>query len=182
MSTNTQRREIETLNTIARWKSVRCNDSYLEALFFSSFIMSMLSDEIHILKENWKLFLESCPAGRSSTLHNKQRIYRPSYLDHGKQQKRRFTTLPDSTNPTNIRLTCLLLLISLIFVVCTLPISIRLIIADYLLSQKSTARWQMTQLSLTMLMFLNHTVHEQISYFHFIFFSTIVRWICFTSD
>lgn len=39
-----------------------------------------------------------------------------------------------------------------------MPISIRLIIADYLPEEKSTTRWQLTQLCLTLLMFFNHAV------------------------
>ena len=69
--------------------------------------------------------------------------------------------ITDSTSSTGIRLTCLLITISFIFVLCTLPISIRLLIADYLPSQKSTTRWQITQLCLTLLMYLNHTVRKK---------------------
>ncbi len=48
--------------------------------------------------------------------------------------------------------------------ICTLPISIRLLIADYLPSQKSTTRWQITQLCLTILMFLNHSVRKHFEF------------------
>ncbi|CAF4348285.1 unnamed protein product [Adineta steineri] len=61
--------------------------------------------------------------------------------------------LYDPTSATGIRLTYLLLLISFTFVVCTLPISIRPLIVDYLSSFKSTKRWRITQDCLTLLMF-----------------------------
>ncbi|CAF1325971.1 unnamed protein product [Adineta steineri] len=65
----------------------------------------------------------------------------------------------DPTSATGIRLTYLLLLISFTFVVCTLPISIRPLIVDYLSSFKSTKRWRITQDCLTLLMFLNHAIN-----------------------
>ncbi|CAF1476854.1 unnamed protein product [Adineta steineri] len=65
----------------------------------------------------------------------------------------------DPTSAIGIRLTCLLLLISFTFVVCTLPISIRPLIVDYLPSFKSTKRWRITQDCLTLLMFLNHVIN-----------------------
>ncbi|CAF3979480.1 unnamed protein product [Adineta steineri] len=68
----------------------------------------------------------------------------------------------NSTSATRIRLTYLLLLISFTFVVCTLPISIRPLIVDYLPSFKSTKRWRITQDCLTLLMFLNHAVNIHI--------------------
>jgi len=102
-------------------------------------------------------FLESTPAGRSSSQINKQRIYHNKSSEQNNKQK----ILSDSTSTTGIRLTCLLLIISFIFVICTIPISIRSLIVDFLPSQKSTTRWQITQLCLTLLMYLNHTVKKQ---------------------
>ncbi len=86
------------------------------------------------------------------------------FLEQNPKQKTNQKHLFDPTSATGIRLTCLLLIISFIYVICTLPISIRLLIADYLPSQKSTTRWQITQLCLTILMFLNHSVRK---YFDF---------------
>ena len=91
--------------------------------------------------------LESTPAARSFTQH-------PTQRSQNKSQQLLF----DSTSATGIRLTCLLLIISFIFVVCTLPISIRSILADLLPEVRSTSHWQLTQLSLTLLMYFNHTV------------------------
>lgn len=101
--------------------------------------------------------LESSPAVRSVSQMNKQRVYHNKPFEQNNRQK----TVTDSSSSAGIRLTCLLLIISFIFVVCTLPISIRSLIADYLPSQKSTVRWQITQLCLTLLMYFNHTVKEK---------------------
>ena len=98
---------------------------------------------------------------RSYSQINKQRIEQGpgnnKFLDQSIKPKTSF----DPTSATGIRLTCLLLIISFIFVLCTLPISIRSLVSEYLPSQKSTVRWQMTQVCLTLLMFLNHTVGEE---------------------
>ena len=51
-------------------------------------------------------------------------------------------------------------MISFIFVICTLPISIRALISDFFPEYKTTTRWQITQLCLTLLMYLNHTVKD----------------------
>jgi hypothetical protein len=106
--------------------------------------------------------LESSPAVRSISQTNKQRLCHSPvnnniFLEQNNKQK----ILSDSTSSTGIRLTCLLLIISFIFVICTLPISIRLLIADYLPSQKSSTRVQIAQLSLTLLMYFNHTVMKE---------------------
>jgi hypothetical protein len=114
-------------------------------------------------REKYLFFrLESSPAVRSISQTNKQRICHSPvnnniFLEQNNKQK----ILSDSTSSTGIRLTCLLLIISFIFVICTLPISIRLLIADYLPSQKSSTRVQIAQLSLTLLMYFNHTVMKE---------------------
>ena len=102
--------------------------------------------------------LESSPIARSITQVNKQRLNQ-SLINQSRSSDQKVST--DSTSSTGIRLTCLLLTISFIFVLCTLPISIRSLIADYLPSQKSTIHWQLTQLCLTLLMYFNHTVGER---------------------
>ena len=109
-------------------------------------------------------FLESSPAARSSSLINKQRVGHHAFLEQTNKQQVTQKILSDSTSATGIRLTCLLLTISFIFVICTLPISIRSLIADYLPSQRSTTRWQITQLCLTLLMYFNHTVRHRVFY------------------
>lgn len=114
-------------------------------------------------REKYLFFrLESSPAVRSISQTNKQRLCHSPvnnniFLEQNNKQK----ILSDSTSSTGIRLTCLLLIISFIFVICTLPISIRLLIADYLPSQKSSTRVQIAQLSLTLLMYFNHTVMKE---------------------
>jgi len=102
------------------------------------------------------IIIESSPAGRSFIPHG--RIYHNSVNKNGFQQKSQ-QILFDSTSTTGIRLTCLLLIISFIFVFCTLPISIRALIAGFFPEYKTTTRWQVTQLCLTLLMYLNHTVN-----------------------
>ncbi len=99
--------------------------------------------------------IESSPAGRSFIPHG--RTYHNGLTKNCFQPKSQ-QILFDSTSATGIRLTCLLLIISFIFVLCTLPISIRLLISDFFPEYKSTTRWQITQLCLTLLMYLNHTV------------------------
>ncbi len=108
------------------------------------------------------IIIESSPAGRSFIPHG--RIYHNSVNKNGFQQKSQ-QILFDSTSTTGIRLTCLLLIISSIFVLCTLPTSIRALVADFLPAPKSTMRLQITQLSLTILMYLNHTVKIFLSFF-----------------
>lgn len=103
-------------------------------------------------------YLESSPIVRSISQVNKQRLTQ-SIANQSRTSEQKLAA--DSTSSTGIRLTCLLLTISFIFVLCTLPISIRLLIADYLPSQKSTIHWQLTQLCLTLLMYLNHTVETR---------------------
>ena len=105
------------------------------------------------------VLLESSPAVRSCNQINKQRIHHNTINNKFPEQKTNQNTLFDSTSATGIRLTCLLLIISFIFVICTLPISIRSLIGDHLPIQKSTRQWQITQLCLTILMYLNHTVN-----------------------
>jgi hypothetical protein len=107
--------------------------------------------------------LESSPAGRSFIPHG--RTYHNGLKKVGFQQKSQ-QILFDSTSATGIRLTCLLLIISSIFVLCTLPTSIRALVADFLPAPKSTMRLQITQLSLTILMYLNHTVKIFLSFFY----------------
>ena len=101
------------------------------------------------------LLLEPTPVGRSFISHG--RVYH-NRLNKNSFQRKSERVLIDSTSATGIRLTWLLLTISFIFVLCTLPISIRSLIADFLPKHESTAYWQITQLSLTVLMYLNHTV------------------------
>ncbi|CAF0907989.1 unnamed protein product [Rotaria sp. Silwood1] len=106
---------------------------------------------------------ESVPAGRSSSQIQKQRIsHIPRnniFIEHNNKRKTNQKNLFDPTNTTGIRLTCLLLIVSFIFVICTLPISIRSLLADYSSLQISTERLQTTQLCLTLLMYLNHTAN-----------------------
>lgn len=102
--------------------------------------------------------LESSPMVRSTSQLNKQRICQ-SLANTSRSSEQRVPS--DTNSSTGVRLTCLLLAISFIFILCTLPISIRSLIADYLPQQKSTIRWQLTQLCLTLLMYFNHTVSEQ---------------------
>jgi hypothetical protein len=102
------------------------------------------------------LSLESTPGCRSFIPHG--RTHHNGITKNGFQTKSQ-QILFDSTSARGIRLTCLLIVISFIYVTCTLPISIRLLISDFLPEQKSTSRWQITQLSLTVLMYLNHTVN-----------------------
>lgn len=64
----------------------------------------------------------------------------------------------DSTSATGIRLTCLLLIISFIFVLCTSPMPIRFLTSHLFEEYHTTIRWQMSRNSLTLLMYLNHTV------------------------
>jgi len=104
-------------------------------------------------------FEESSPAGRS---YSHQLGKQHSICQRTARQNQAKKILADSTSSAGIRLTCLLLTISFIFVLCTLPISIRLLIADYLPTHKTTTRWQITQLCLTLLMYLNHTVRNHI--------------------
>jgi hypothetical protein len=107
--------------------------------------------------------IELTPAGRSFIPHSRICNHR---LNKNGIQEKSHQILFDSTSATGIRLTCLLLIISFIFVLCTLPISIRLLIAYFVPQYKTTARWQITQLSFRLLMYLNHTVkHEILIYF-----------------
>jgi hypothetical protein len=101
--------------------------------------------------------IESTPAGRTFIPHS--RTYHNGLKRNGFPQKSQ-QILFDSTSATGIRLTCLLLIISFIFVLCTLPISIRALIADFFPKSKSSTPWQITQLCLTILMYLNHTVND----------------------
>ncbi len=103
------------------------------------------------------LCLEITPAGRSFIPHS--RIHNNRLNKTGLQDKSQ-KILFDSTSATGIRLTCLLLIISFIFVLCTLPISIRSLMTDSRFDHKSTARWQIIHLSLTTLMYLNHAVKD----------------------
>ena len=132
---------------------------------------------IHIfLFCNDKFDLESSPAGRSFSPHG--RIYHNG-LKKGDFQQKSQQILFDSTSATGIRLTCLLLIISFIFVVCTLPISIRALISDLFPEKKSTIRWRIIQLILTTLMYFNHTVNIFIFFFLYnsIFFRLILYFI-----
>ncbi|CAF4137258.1 unnamed protein product [Adineta steineri] len=92
---------------------------------------------------------ESSPADRPYSQTNNE------MTEQNTNQKGLF----DPTSTTGMRLTCLLLLVSFTFVVCTLPISIRPLTVDYLSSFKSTKRWRITQDCLTLLMFLNHSIN-----------------------
>ncbi|CAF0960676.1 unnamed protein product [Rotaria sordida] len=107
---------------------------------------------------------ESVPAGRSSSqIHKQHRTSQTArnniFIEHNNKQKTNQKKLFDPTNITGIRLTCLLLIVSFVFVLCTLPISIRSLIADYLSRQKSTERLQIMHVCLTLLMYLNHTAN-----------------------
>jgi hypothetical protein len=111
------------------------------------------------------MFVESSPIGNRSSFINRQRIYRHTCPEQTKKKPMSSKNHLNSASATGIRLTCLLLLISFVFVICTLPISIRLLVADFLPTSKSTKRWQITQLCLTLLMFFNHTVSLYCSLF-----------------
>ena len=107
------------------------------------------------------MYLESTPAGRS--LIPQVRYPPTAVLTRRDSQRKCQQVLSDSTSSTGIRLTFLLLIISFIFVLCTLPTSIHSFIADFLPEYNSTKRWQITQLCLTLLMYLNHTVTNKSS-------------------
>ncbi|CAF1036942.1 unnamed protein product [Rotaria sordida] len=100
--------------------------------------------------------VESSPAARSFISHG--RVYHNGLNKNNFQQKSQ-QVLYDSTSATGIRLTCSLLIISFVFVLCTLPVSMRQLIADLFPEYKSTTHWQITGVSLTVLMYLNHTVN-----------------------
>ncbi|CAF3177198.1 unnamed protein product [Rotaria socialis] len=106
---------------------------------------------------------ESVPVGRSPTQFNKQRLYHiprnNKFIEQNNKPNTNQKHLFGPISATGIRLTCLLLIVSFIFVICTLPISIRSLIAKYLPSQRSTAHWQIIQVSLTLLMYLNHAAN-----------------------
>ena len=107
---------------------------------------------------NWissLILLGSTPVGRSFISHGGMYHNR---LNKNPFQRRSERVLIDSTSAAGIRLTCLLLIVSFIFVLCTLPISIRSLTADFFPKHGSTARGQTIQLSLTVLMYLNHAV------------------------
>ena len=95
--------------------------------------------------------VESTPAARSFTSH--RRSYR-TRLNRTPVQPKSRQILFDSTSATGIRLTCLLLIISFLFVFCTSPIPIR----HFFPENRSTMRWQITGLVLHLLMYFNHTV------------------------
>ncbi|CAF1229111.1 unnamed protein product [Adineta steineri] len=99
---------------------------------------------------------ESSPAGRSFIQQG--RIYHNGLNKNNFQQKSQ-QVLFDSTSATGIRLTCLLLLISFISVLCTLPPSIRAFTADLRTPQESTVKWQIAELVTTTLMYFNHTIN-----------------------
>ncbi|UJR22052.1 hypothetical protein I4U23_025120 [Adineta vaga] len=99
---------------------------------------------------------ESSPAGRSFIPQS--RLYHNGLNKTNPERKSPQVPL-DSTSATGIRLTCLLLVISFTFVLCTLPISINALFAKALSKYKSTTHWQIRQLSLTVLMYLNHTIN-----------------------
>ncbi|CAF3608406.1 unnamed protein product [Rotaria sp. Silwood1] len=102
--------------------------------------------------------VESTPAPRSFISHG--RLYHNGLNKNGFQRKSQ-RILFDSTSATGIRLTCSLLVISFIFVLCTLPISIRHLLAEFIPGYRhtSTTYWQITQLILTILMYLNHAIN-----------------------
>ncbi|CAF2808218.1 unnamed protein product [Rotaria sp. Silwood2] len=99
---------------------------------------------------------ESTPATRSFIPHG--RLYHNGLNKNGFQRKSQ-RVLFDSTSATGIRLTCSLLVISFVFVLCTVPISIRSLITDLFPEYDSTAYWQLTRVILTSLMYLNHAVN-----------------------
>ena len=101
--------------------------------------------------------LESSPAARS--FNPQSRLYH-HWINKNSPEKKSQQAFFDSTNATGIRLTCLLLIISFTFVLCTLPVSINALIAKILPEYRSTTRWQITQLCLTLFMYFNHTVSE----------------------
>jgi hypothetical protein len=91
-------------------------------------------------------------------------MYHNGLRKNNSQQKSQ--QLPfDSTSATGIRLTCLLMIISFIFVLCTLPISIRALFSRSIPEANSTTRWQITQLCVTLLMYFNHTVKYLFCFF-----------------
>lgn len=104
-------------------------------------------------------------------------MYHNGLRKNNSQQKSQ--QLPfDSTSATGIRLTCLLMIISFIFVLCTLPVSIRALFARSIPDEKSTTRWQITQLCVTLLMYFNHTVKYLFcfSLWNFLFFIRLILY------
>ena len=99
--------------------------------------------------------IELTPVGRSYTPHT--RTYQ-SGLNKTTHQPKSNQVLFDSTSATGIRLTCLLLIISFIFVLCTSPMPIQFLFERLFGEHKSTFRWQFTRAFFTLLMYLNHTV------------------------
>ncbi|CAF3233275.1 unnamed protein product, partial [Rotaria sp. Silwood2] len=109
-----------------------------------------------INSNSFLIILESTPATRSFIPHG--RLYHNGLNKNGFQRKSQ-RVLFDSTSATGIRLTCSLLVISFVFVLCTVPISIRSLITDLFPEYDSTAYWQLTRVILTSLMYLNHAVN-----------------------
>ncbi|UJR27095.1 hypothetical protein I4U23_008395 [Adineta vaga] len=138
-----------------------CFYSVIPSICILIFNILIIITMLHAIKKrrDYLQANKSSPAMRSYSQMNKQRIElnlgNNKFIEQVNKQK----PSSDPTSAAGIRLTCLLLIISFIFVICTLPISIRSLIAEYLPSQKSTARWQIIQLCLTLLMFLNHTIN-----------------------
>ncbi|CAF0845291.1 unnamed protein product [Adineta ricciae] len=99
---------------------------------------------------------ESSPAARSFNPQN--RLNHHGINKNNPEQKSQ-QALFDSTSATGIRLTCLLLIISFTFVLCTLPVSINALVAKILPEYRSTTHWQITQSSLTLFMYFNHTIN-----------------------
>lgn len=73
-------------------------------------------------------------------------------------QQKSQQVLLDPTSAAGIRLTCLLLAISFIFVLCTVPLCFRGFMADSLPKDGSTTKWRMIGICFRLLMYLNHTV------------------------
>lgn len=99
--------------------------------------------------------IELTPMGRSYTPH--ARTYQ-SASNKTTHQPKSNQILFDSTSATGIRLTCLLLIISFIFVLCTSPMPIHFLLQRLIGEYKSTSGWQFTRIFFSLLMYLNHTV------------------------
>ena len=124
-------------------------------------------------------FQESTLAGRSS--NNRRRSHHPSLSKLSVQQKSK-QVLFDPTSVAGIRLTCLLLAISFIFVVCTSPVSIRRFLSDLLPKDQSATKWRMTGICFHLIMYLNHTVRKTNIKWEYLFdlLSDIYRSILFS--
>ena len=102
--------------------------------------------------------LESVTPNRSHDPINKQNVFLHGQSHQSNITKSLRKMLFASKNATRMRLTSLLLIVSFVFVFCTIPISIRSLISKQLFKNRSTTQWQLTEVCFALLMYLNHTV------------------------